>query len=300
MTNRRWAALLMGSLMMVRGTVPVLAVPADTLGLRSSASLRYPPGLTTPSGRAPAAVRYPSVPFVVSCTVAGVLADDPIVHPGKPGMSHMHTFFGSMTIGASMSVATMQRARTTCNNAGDHAAYWVPSPVGTRLRAYYDAGPLDPASIVAYTPDSQLVAGDRTARAAIGIDVLAFRCGAVGDGPDGVGWLALAPPVCSKGAARIARLSFAQCWDAISTSYGSMTATVGKTCPSGHAVAVPRLRLLVEVPKTAVSSGPLTSFHGDFLNGWSPSVLADLVKVCIRGERTSNVELKRCGLPGGQ
>ena len=29
-------------------------------------------------------------------------------------------------------------------------------------------------------------------------------------------------------------------------------------------------------------------------------VLADLVKVCIRGERITNVELKRCGLPGGQ
>ena len=75
---------------------------------------------------------------------------------------------------------------------------------------------------------------------------------------------------------------------------------MGKTCPSGTAVAVPRLRLLVEVPKTQLSSGPLTSFHGDFLNGWSPLVLADLVKVCIRGERITNVELKRCGLPGGQ
>ncbi len=271
-------ALLVGSLMIVVGIVPG-AVAESALSV---------------------VVRYPSVPFVVSCTVAGELADDPIVHPGMPGMSHMHTFFGSMAIGASMSAATMQRARTTCNNPGDHAAYWVPSPVGTRLRAYYDAGALDPASIVAYAPHAQLVAGDRSANTAIGTDVLAFRCGGLGDGPDGVGWLASAPPVCPKGVARIARLSFAQCWDATSTSYRRVTAAVVNACSAGHPVALPRLRLLVEVPKTKVSSGPLTSFHGDFLNGWSPSVLADLVKVCIRGERTSNVELKRCGLAGGQ
>lgn len=38
--------------------------------------------------------------FVVECGFSHVATDDPIVHPGQPGASHEHVFFGNTTTDA--------------------------------------------------------------------------------------------------------------------------------------------------------------------------------------------------------
>ena len=69
----RNAIVLAASLALVTGVAPVPATGA------------VPPG---------------EFNFVVTCTFSHRLADDPIVFPGQPGMSHLHDFFGANTTNA--------------------------------------------------------------------------------------------------------------------------------------------------------------------------------------------------------
>ena len=50
-------------------------------------AVRVSPTDAGPQGRVPQ--------FVVECGFSHAAPDDPIVHPGHAGVSHLHTFFGS-------------------------------------------------------------------------------------------------------------------------------------------------------------------------------------------------------------
>lgn len=65
--------------------------------------------------------------FFSNCRFSHTAADDPIVHPGQPGRSHHHTFFGNRSTNAASTVASLRRAATTCKPVADTAAYWVPT-----------------------------------------------------------------------------------------------------------------------------------------------------------------------------
>lgn len=252
---------------------------------------------------APVRTPFPSVSFVVTCGRSHSSTDDPIVHPGHPGASHRHDFFGSVSTAADSDATTLARGSTTCNEAGDKAAYWLPTLRGNgwapRMRAYYSAGPLAPAAIVAYPTGLQLIAGSGSSHSAPGVDVVAFSCGRAVDEP---GWSA-SPPSCAG--STTVRLSFPQCWDGVRLEApGNAVAPVGTTCPSTHPIALPLLRLVVSTsgrvsPADFVTSaGGVNRLHADFLNAWDPSTLARLVALCTRGERTSNRDVKQCRTAG--
>jgi len=65
--------------------------------------------------------------FYVNCRFSHTANDDPIVHPGQPGKSHPHTFFGNTSTSASSTLASLRAAGTTCKPSADRAAYWVPT-----------------------------------------------------------------------------------------------------------------------------------------------------------------------------
>jgi hypothetical protein len=46
--------------------------------------------------------------------------------------------------------------------------------------------------------------------------------------------------------------------------------------------------------------GPVADIgpHADFFNAWEPERLQELVDVCVRGRRTTNLDIKVCKLPG--
>ena len=71
--------------------------------------------------------------FRFLCAPSHNAYDDPIVYPGQPGKSHLHTFFGNTGAGAS---STYQSLRTsgdsTCNNLLNRSAYWVPAMMNGR------------------------------------------------------------------------------------------------------------------------------------------------------------------------
>ena len=71
--------------------------------------------------------RLQGVNFVSRCTFSHRAPDDPIVFPGKPGMSHDHSFVGNTTTNASSTLSSLLAGGTTCERPGDTAAYWMPT-----------------------------------------------------------------------------------------------------------------------------------------------------------------------------
>jgi hypothetical protein len=61
--------------------------------------------------------------FFSNCSFSHAAPDDPIVHPGHPGASHPHTFFGNATTDADSTLASLRAGATTCKLAADRAAY---------------------------------------------------------------------------------------------------------------------------------------------------------------------------------
>ena len=85
--------------------------------------------------------------FVTRCTFSHRLADDPIVKPNQPGLSHSHDFFGNVTTDAASTLPTLAAGGTTCINPQDHSGYWVPSLSVNGIRVdprfaniYYQSG----------------------------------------------------------------------------------------------------------------------------------------------------------------
>ena len=106
--------------------------------------------------------------FTVDCPFSHRAPDDPIVHPGQPGASHSHEFFGSTATDASSTGATLRGTETTCEDGDDTAAYWVPTlsvdgvPVAPSfVRAYYRARPgADVRAVTSPPLGLAMIAGD--------------------------------------------------------------------------------------------------------------------------------------------
>ena len=286
-----------------RGGIVAVSLTATIVAILSLGSVIALGSPLAVVASAPVRPSFPSVAFVVTCGRSHSSNDDPIVHPGHPGASHRHDFFGNVTTAAGSNATTLAPGPTTCNESGDNAAYWLPALRGPgwapRMRAYYSAGSLDPSTIVPYPTGLELIAGSPSSRRSPGVEVVAFSCGR---GVDDPGWGAL-PHYC-PGSTTV-RLSFPQCWDGVRLEApGNAVAPIGGKCPSTHPIALPLLRLVVSTaepvsPSDFVSSaGGANRLHADFLNAWDPSTLTRLIAVCTRGERGSNREVKQCRTPG--
>ena len=81
--------------------------------------------------------------FVALCPSSHRAQNDPIVFPGQPGQSHLHSFFGSTTTDASSTLGTLLAGGTTCDPAVDRSAYWVPTLLenGVPIRVLTGARP---------------------------------------------------------------------------------------------------------------------------------------------------------------
>lgn len=59
--------------------------------------------------------------------------DDPIVYPGQPGKSHLHTFFGNTLADANSTYESLRKTGdSTCNNMLNRSAYWIPAMMNGR------------------------------------------------------------------------------------------------------------------------------------------------------------------------
>jgi hypothetical protein len=66
--------------------------------------------------------------FRFLCAPSHNAYNDPIVYPGQPGKSHLHTFFGNTLADANSTYASLRTTgESTCNNLLNRSAYWVPA-----------------------------------------------------------------------------------------------------------------------------------------------------------------------------
>ncbi|GII33732.1 DUF1996 domain-containing protein [Planotetraspora mira] len=244
--------------------------------------------------------------FLADCPFSHRLPDDPIIYPGLPGASHMHSFFGSTTTNASSTLTSLQNANSNCNPAVDKSAYWVPTlykddvPVEPVITTFYYLGEGVRDDVIAQTQPMPLglriVAGNAKATAPDATTISRWSClhaGEVNPGKDFVN--------CPAGTMLESYLDFPQCWngrDLDSADHKShMAYPVNGQCPATHPVPVPKLRQVLRYPVTGdpshfrLASGAGFTMHGDFFNAWPEAEMARRVNDCIR-------PIIKCGADG--
>lgn len=243
--------------------------------------------------------------FTVECEFDRFRADDPIVHPGQSGASHLHQFFGAADVSVESSYETLADGATTCAQRADTASYWAPvlvsadgdpiEPLGSI--AYYRAGPdVDPSRVVPYPANFMMVAGDHTATEPQPLAVVAWSCGVGAQRHT-------TPPDCSDAPSLRMIVTYQDCWDGehlrspivpdpdLHVVYSS-----AGECPSSHPVHIPQLQFAIDYEPLppeglALSSGDIHSGHADFWNAWNQAKLEREVSNCIRRNLT-------CGTAG--
>jgi hypothetical protein len=267
----------------------------------AGAAASDPSGITTPG------VQETPGRFVTVCGFSHRAGDDPIVHFGKPGASHDHSFVGNVSTNAFSTLASLRRSRTTCSPASDTAAYWAPTLLANgrpvlplRALVYYDR--LTSAPLRPFPPGLRVVAGNAYAGTRQSTGVTFWQCSVIkttlygpmrrvqGALPSAAGSIV---PSCPPGTRLQLRVNFPDCWNGKtldSLNHAShMAYSRNGTCPRGHPVPVPALGLVYEYlpPRgvVALSSGPAYTGHADFVNAWDQRALATLVARCLNTRR---------------
>ena len=252
--------------------------------------------ITCPAGSALAFKQGDMPDFVVECPFSHRLADDPIVHPGQPGASHVHDFFGNDSANAFSTYASLRAATTTCTRAGDTAAYWMPTVyqngvVVRPLKAtvyYRDMAP-DHADVRSFPPDFRMVAGNHDATKPQRPLLVGWACRHSAGGLKGR-WTSDVP-TCSLNENLVFRVRFPDCWngrDLDTPDHMSHVAySKNGVCPNGFPVAVPRVSMTVAYdsqggPGVTLSSGSNLTGHADFWNAWDQDALDELVTTCLQ------------------
>lgn len=280
------------------------AVTADSrTGTATSSESVHTPGLLTTSSVESDAPDAPVVSaqgvrgqFVVECSLDRLLADDPIVKPGRSGAAHLHAFFGATEVGAHTTYQQLLASSTTCDQQLDTASYWAPVLVDVedqpvepiRSIAYYRvAAGVDNSAVQAYPPGLMMVAGDAHADVAQPLSAVAWGCGVSSD-------LQPKPPDCRLADNLRMSVTFQDCWNGSdvappdpSRPSTHVAYSHGGVCPDGFGVHLPQLQFVVEYPPVdpsvvSLSSGSLYSAHADFWNGWQQDKLKREVRHCLQ------------------
>ncbi|XVV11151.1 DUF1996 domain-containing protein [Actinoplanes sp. CA-131856] len=251
-------------------------------------------GTTTPT-IPPGAVRVAE--FLADCPFSHRLPDDPIIFPGLPGASHMHSFFGSEVTNASTTTQDLLNANSNCNPSIDKSSYWIPTlyngntPVEPTTGIFYYLGEGVRDDLIAQTQPFPLglriVAGNAKATGPADNTIARWSClhaGEVGSSANFV--------TCPAGTMLESYLDFPHCWDGVNLDSADhkshMAYPVNNACPASHPVVVPKLRQVMRYPINGnpvnfrLASGPGYTMHGDFFNAWPVDELARRVNDCIR------------------
>ncbi|WP_307827414.1 DUF1996 domain-containing protein [Planomonospora sp. ID82291] len=274
--------------------------PGTTPKPSSSASpSRLPTGPVPPG-----AVRVAE--FVAECPFTHRRPDDPIVFPGLPGGSHMHSFFGNTSTDAHSDLGSLRKGGTTCSPKTDLSSYWVPTlydgdtpvePTGTTFY-YLGEGVRDelmnrtrplPLGLRIVAGNARATRPDETSNARWSC----LHAGHVGSSKNFVN--------CPAGTMLESYLDFPHCWngkDLDSPDHKShMAYPVAGACPASHPVIVPKLRQVLRYPvngdpaRFRLASGPGFTMHGDFFNAWPEEEMERRVRDCIR-------PIVKCGADG--
>ena len=229
--------------------------------------------------------------FDTGCRYSHTAPDDPLVHPGRPGASHMHDFFGNRatdarSTGRRLLDTPATATSTTCGDKRDRSGYWAPT-------LYQDGRRLAPEKVHVYYRHHAAVPAKPFP---LGFGMIArqhfWSCG-----PGSAKYRNGTVPACPNGRLFVV-LSFPACWDGVRlfSQDGSHVSHGGKRCDAAHPVRIPRLAMLLSYRVDGrshaytLASGNAQTAHADFLNAWEPGRLAQLVEACLSHGRTPNCE----------
>jgi Domain of unknown function (DUF1996) len=240
------------------------------------------------------------VEFVVLCRFSHRAPDDPILLPGRPDMSHDHTFFGSVTTDAFSTPASLRATQTSCLHAEDAAAYWAPTlivanraVVPVLATVYYRRRTV--AKVRPFPPGLEIVAGDQNATTPQSTRIVFWACG---DEP-GMARSSTAP-TCPAPRNLHLHVRFPDCWDGRRLDSADhqrhMAYSARGACPGTHPVAVPSLSIAIRYPVAGgpgveLSSRGQLSGHADFVNAWNQPALARRVATCLNALRLCGAAL---------
>ncbi|WP_030462399.1 DUF1996 domain-containing protein [Kitasatospora sp. NRRL B-11411] len=237
--------------------------------------------------------------FQANCTATHDLPDDPIVFPGKPGASHMHTFMGALNTNADSTLESLQASTTSCLAPGDKSGYWMPTmydgstavdPVGLQT-IYYKSGINDYTAVRPFPAGLRFVVASPTDSATDFTThpgyVAGWECGNSYHTSD-------LPTECPGGGQLNIRFQAPSCWNGLYLDTpdhkSHMAYPIDGVCPADHPVALPMIEFKMAFPANLndlaqlhLSSGRGFSFHYDFFNAWDAPTLAALVDHCIVG-----------------
>jgi hypothetical protein len=242
--------------------------------------------------------------FRTVCDFSHMAFDDPIVYPGQPGRSHLHTFFGNTGTNGNSTVASIANTgNSTCRGGTvNRSSYWVPSVIDTRTGTpikpttsnfYYKNGAINPALIQPVPLGLRMIAGDAKMDRPDGAHVM--NCNGEYGPQEGK-----AMPVCPAGSQVWQAIDFPQCWDGVNLDSpdhkSHMAFPVRNACPASHPVALPSISFIIIYPVTSsddtrrwrLSSDNYStslpggySYHADWFNGWRPDVKDQWTRNCI-------------------
>jgi hypothetical protein len=246
--------------------------------------------------------------FISTCGFSHRSWDDPIVFPGKPRLSHNHTFVGNISTNAFSTLSSLRAHGTTCGPQGDTAAYWAPTlllnekpvlPLGATI--YYRR--LTRSPVRPFPPGLRMVGGNSSAWRPQSPKVTYWDCSVVKTtlyGPNARKPNAAPPrsetfasssvPSCPVTATLQLHVNFPDCWNGKSLDSpghkSHMAYSVNGSCPPGHPIAVPALSLVYRYKPPGpgvviLSSGGQHSGHADFINAWNQKALTKLVVSCL-------------------
>ena len=284
--------------------IDIAKVPPGAVGF-SDVRLRYTGELGTVADDGTGSFRD-------GCMYSHMGFDDPIVKPGQPGLSHLHTFFGNTGTNAYSTASTLATTGNSTCKGGimNRTAYWVPTMIdtldGTPLAPvsatfYYKTGynGIKPTQINALPAGLRMVAGD--AKNASPSGPFNYSCENAGAGAPAPSQSIANCPVNTQ---MWMNLEFPQCWDGVNLDSpdhkSHMSYTVNGACPSTHPVAIPEISFHV-VYLVKEANAPLRwrlssdtydsslpggySSHGDWFNGWDVNFSNVWLKNCDQAAR---------------
>jgi hypothetical protein len=246
--------------------------------------------------------------FRTSCLFSHMSFNDPIVFPGQPGASHLHSFFGNSGTDAYSTADSIQNSgNSTCRGGtANRTAYWVPAVIdanGNPVKPsegqfYYKTGynGIKPSQIQKFPQGLRMIAGNAKSAAA-GQPNAYWGCNDNYNGhPSSI-------PTCPVGDNIVMYVVFPQCWDGknldSSDHKSHMAYASNGACPSTHPVAIPEIsfNIYYKVTSSTNSKGWRLasdmydasqpggySAHGDYFEGWDPKVAEAFVNNCDRAQ----------------
>jgi hypothetical protein len=236
-------------------------------------------------------VRAPRDAFVFNCDFRRAAPIDPIVYPGKYGVSHRHVFFGGKVTKDS-TYQQLRRAGTTCEDSEHKTGYWIPAlrrngeeipVIRTDAKFYYGVPEGTPTADLQPLPRGVKVIAGSGQSTGPQYGIVDWGCGKSpsGGGSDGKKRGYLAPVDCDPDSSNPyvnLTVHFPSCWTGAKDSsdhkshaaypVGYPQDPAAWRCPEGYPIRTPRLDLTVRfrtsnADNLRLSSGSIYSMHAD-------------------------------------